>query len=290
MSVSICPRVWSVRPWVCARCTMAAGRRRGGLSARHDGGTATLIVESSPSGDRLMFTVPVFNIAPAPGEPLALAFNALFFPVRIDTSVLSDGEYNVRVTAPDITTARRSTCPRSRSGAIPAEHNGPGPDAAARTRWRNRWQAAYRLWWPRRRRSSTATARDRNRVRQACAVVDEPDAVLGTADGRAGNGFVGSAGELRGREHGLDLDGYGHGLRSAVVQAGCLDAAGYAGSGRPGGLFVRSERAAEHRTGRFGDAGCEAYVGDVAAGYRDLAVGGGWVGCLHERTVLRLRR
>ena len=51
--------------------------------------------------------MPVFNIAPAPGEPAAFAFNALFFPVRLDTSVLSDGEYNVRVTAPDITTARR---------------------------------------------------------------------------------------------------------------------------------------------------------------------------------------
>ncbi len=80
-----------------------------------------------------MFTVPVYNIAPAPGEPLALAFDALFFPVRIDTSVLSDGEYDARVTASDITTAAPFYMSSVTVWGDPAEHNGPGPDLAIRS-------------------------------------------------------------------------------------------------------------------------------------------------------------
>ena len=53
------------------------------------------------------FTAPVFNIAPAPGEPVAFGFNAALFPVRLDTSVLSDGNYGVRVTTAGLTRVQR---------------------------------------------------------------------------------------------------------------------------------------------------------------------------------------
>jgi hypothetical protein len=96
-------------------------------------GAATLMLFSSGLGERVTITVPVFNIAPAPGEPAAFAFNALFFPVRLDTSVLSGGEYNVRVTAPDITAGGEAYMSSVTIWGVPAEHNAPGLDAGART-------------------------------------------------------------------------------------------------------------------------------------------------------------
>jgi hypothetical protein len=114
-----------------ARCTMAEVENGSNCPRNTMVGTATTIIYSAADG-RLVFTVPVYNIAPAPGEPLALAFDALFFPVRIDASVLSDGEYNARVTVPDITTAAPFYMSSVTIWGDPAEHYGPGPDAAAK--------------------------------------------------------------------------------------------------------------------------------------------------------------
>jgi hypothetical protein len=75
------------------------------------------------------FTRPVYNIAPAPGEPAAFAFNAVAFPVRLDTSVLSDGNYAVRVTAPNLTEAAGTVSSSITIWGVPADHNGPGPDS-----------------------------------------------------------------------------------------------------------------------------------------------------------------
>jgi hypothetical protein len=114
-----------------ARCTMAEVENAGNCPRDTMVGTATLIVLATPPG-RLTFTVPVYNIAPAPGEPLAFAFDALFFPVRIDASVLSDGEYNARVTVGDITTGAAFYMSSVTIWGDPAEHDGPGRDSAAR--------------------------------------------------------------------------------------------------------------------------------------------------------------
>jgi hypothetical protein len=83
------------------RCTMAEVVNQANCPRDTMVGTATLLAYAV--GVRYVIAVPVYNIAPAPGEPAAFAFDGLFFPVRLDTSVLSDGEYNVRLTAPDIT-------------------------------------------------------------------------------------------------------------------------------------------------------------------------------------------
>jgi hypothetical protein len=116
-----------------ARCMMAEVVNYANCPRDTMVGTATLIVFVAGALDeRQTITVPVYNIAPAPGEPAAFAFNALFFPVRLDTSVLSDGEYNVRVTAPDITTGAADYFSSVTIWGDPAEHNGPGPDAAAK--------------------------------------------------------------------------------------------------------------------------------------------------------------
>jgi len=112
------------------RCTMAEVVNEANCPRDTMVGTATLIV--SNKNQRLVLTVPVYNIAPAPGEPAAFAFNGLFFPVRLDTSVLSDGEYNVRVNAPDLTAGAADYMSSITIWGVPAEHNGPGPDAAAK--------------------------------------------------------------------------------------------------------------------------------------------------------------
>jgi hypothetical protein len=115
-----------------ARCTMAEVLNEADCPPATMVGTATLFVQESYLG-RLIITVPVFNIAPAPGEPAAFAFNAALFSVRLDTSVLSNGNYGVRVTAPDITEGAESYSASITIWGVPADHNGPGPDLAART-------------------------------------------------------------------------------------------------------------------------------------------------------------
>jgi hypothetical protein len=112
------------------RCTMAEVVNQANCPRDTMIGTATLLAFAV--GVRYVITVPVYNIAPSPGEPAAFAFDGLFFPVRLDTSVLSDGEYNVRVTAPDITGGAAAYMSSVTIWGDPAEHNGPGPDAGAK--------------------------------------------------------------------------------------------------------------------------------------------------------------
>jgi hypothetical protein len=83
------------------RCTMAAVINESNCPTDTMVGTATIFAKSLSI--RYELTLPVFNIAPAPGEPAAFAFNAALFPVRLDTSVLADGDYGVRVSASDLT-------------------------------------------------------------------------------------------------------------------------------------------------------------------------------------------
>jgi hypothetical protein len=74
------------------------------------------------------FLRPVYNIAPAPGEPAAFAFNAREFPVRLDTGVLSDGDYGVRVTVPGLTDAAGTISSSVTIWGVPADHSAPGPE------------------------------------------------------------------------------------------------------------------------------------------------------------------
>jgi hypothetical protein len=112
------------------RCTMAAVIDEAHCPADTMVGTTTVILLSSLG--RLENTVPVFNIAPAPGEPAAFGFNVDLFPVRLDTSVLSSGDYAVRVTAPDITEGAQLLASWVTLWGVPADHSGPGPDFAGR--------------------------------------------------------------------------------------------------------------------------------------------------------------
>ncbi len=116
------------------RCTMA--NVASGSECPRDTmvGTATVIAAPQISGGaRGVFMSPVFNIAPAPGEPAAFAFDvAGLFAVRLDTSVLSGGDYGVRVTAPDLTEGGGDFGSLITIWGVPSDHNGPGADAAAK--------------------------------------------------------------------------------------------------------------------------------------------------------------
>jgi hypothetical protein len=93
-------------------------------------GIATLALTVELFGEKLFFpdTVPVFNISPAPGEPAAFMFMAFGFAVRLDTSVLSGGDYGVRVTAPNINQGGGDVSTAVTIWGVPSEHNGAGPD------------------------------------------------------------------------------------------------------------------------------------------------------------------
>jgi hypothetical protein len=114
------------------RCTMAAVIEESNCPSDTMVGTATLL-SRAVRNLRVLATVPIYNIAPAPGEPVAFGFNALLFPVRLDASVLSNGDYGVRVTAPDITEAAETILNSLTFWGVPSDHNGPGPDHAARS-------------------------------------------------------------------------------------------------------------------------------------------------------------
>jgi hypothetical protein len=96
-------------------------------------GVATLMIDSNEVlSPRFVVTAPVFNIQPAQGEPTAFAIDGLFFVVRLDTSVSPSGEYKIRVSTPDITGGGQDYMTSVTIWGDPAEHNGPGPDAATR--------------------------------------------------------------------------------------------------------------------------------------------------------------
>lgn len=69
---------------------------------------------------------PVYNIEPSPGEPAAFTFTVVDFPVRLDTSVMTDGDDAVRVTTSDISEADPILGSSVTIWGVPADHNGPG--------------------------------------------------------------------------------------------------------------------------------------------------------------------
>ncbi len=94
-------------------------------------GTATLALNVTFIKAKLRqgYVFPVYNIAPSPGEPAAFAFLAIGFPVRLDVSVLSNGDYGVRATATDLSEAGGDVSSVVTIWGVPADHNGPGPDS-----------------------------------------------------------------------------------------------------------------------------------------------------------------
>jgi hypothetical protein len=88
----------------------------------------TINTQNGAGGGYGARVIPVYNIAPAPGEPAAFGFDAIKLPVRLDTSVLSNGDYGVRVTAPDLTEAASALTSAITIWGIPADHSGPGQD------------------------------------------------------------------------------------------------------------------------------------------------------------------
>ncbi|HEX3909783.1 MAG TPA: hypothetical protein VHW67_03650 [Solirubrobacteraceae bacterium] len=67
-------------------------------------GVATVEIMEPKLGGQLAFTIPVFNLVPAQGEPARLGFEALGkVPIVLDTSVRSGGDYGVDVSVRNAT-------------------------------------------------------------------------------------------------------------------------------------------------------------------------------------------
>jgi hypothetical protein len=91
--------------------------------------TVTLFEEGQTSSS---YIEPVYNIAPSPGEPAAFAFQIVATPVRLDTSVLTDGEDNVRVTASSLSDTVHNFTTSVTIWGVPQEHVGHGSDESTR--------------------------------------------------------------------------------------------------------------------------------------------------------------
>jgi hypothetical protein len=92
-------------------------------------GMATLTIGlNGPGGGEFTLVTPVYNIAPSSGEPAAFGIDAIFLPVRLDTSVLSSGDYGVRVTAPSLSEASSTLAATVTLWGVPADHSAPGPN------------------------------------------------------------------------------------------------------------------------------------------------------------------
>ncbi len=106
------------------RCTADKATRRD-CPADTIVGVATVEV-NTPFGPG-QYMLPVYNIEPSPGEPAAFMFVVIFNPVRLDTSVLSNGNYAVHVTAANLGQTEPVFTNYLTIWGIPADHQGPGP-------------------------------------------------------------------------------------------------------------------------------------------------------------------
>ena len=112
------------------RCTMAAVIAEAHCPADTMIGTATVIA-LSPLG-RLNSRCPCSISPRRRASPRPSRSTPLLFPARLDTSVLSSGDYAVRVTAPDLTEGAQVLASWVTIWGVPADHAGAGSDLAAR--------------------------------------------------------------------------------------------------------------------------------------------------------------
>jgi hypothetical protein len=66
----------------------------------------------------------VYNVTPSPDEPAAFGFSAVV-PVRLDTSLRSDGDYGITARSTDLTEGGSLIGASVKLWGVPADHNGP---------------------------------------------------------------------------------------------------------------------------------------------------------------------
>jgi hypothetical protein len=104
-------------------------------------GIATVFLEAFPGGPSTPLLNPVFNIAPSPGEPAAFVFTVSgVAPVRVDTSLRSNGDYGVRVTVGNINEIVHTIASYVTIWGVPADHQGPGSIHTAGYRYSQRFE------------------------------------------------------------------------------------------------------------------------------------------------------
>jgi hypothetical protein len=86
----------------------------------------TINTQAGAGGGDFALVTPVYNIAPTPGEAAAFGINALVLPVRLDVSILSNGNYALRVAVPDMNESAAALSAVVTIWGVPADHSGPG--------------------------------------------------------------------------------------------------------------------------------------------------------------------
>jgi hypothetical protein len=90
-------------------------------------GAATIEIQPAQGTPPSVLVVPVYAIEPAPGEPVAFGFSALVTTVRLDTGVMSAGDYGVRVTASNLSQEAQIFSTWVTIWGVPGDHSAAGP-------------------------------------------------------------------------------------------------------------------------------------------------------------------
>ncbi len=95
-------------------------------------GVATIYFKTRADQGAFEVDSPVYAIKPAPGEPAAFGLSAFLFPVRLDTSVTSEGDYGIRMTAASLSEEAETMSAWITIWGVPADHSGPPANANIR--------------------------------------------------------------------------------------------------------------------------------------------------------------
>lgn len=94
-------------------------------------GAVTVAVSFHDNSSPLIQTALVYSVPPYPGEPIALAFGLVSFPIRLDTYMRSGGDYGITAVSTNITEGAVPIAVALTLWGVPADHNGPGPETDA---------------------------------------------------------------------------------------------------------------------------------------------------------------
>jgi hypothetical protein len=127
---TVLPKGMLGNPTATAQCTAAQVASLesplGPCPANTVVGVVTFVIGDGYGGFYSPVTVFLHNVKPYANQPAAMMFSAMIFPIRIDTSVRSDGDYNIKATATNVSEGQPLVEFDMTIWGVPADHQGPG--------------------------------------------------------------------------------------------------------------------------------------------------------------------